>query len=107
MTRLHAKAWLFHRESGFSTAWIGSSNLSRAAMIDGAEWNVRLSAVDNRAILEKFQLTFEQYWQDSLFRPYDPEEFDRAVQAAKRHAAAPFLMFELEPRDHQKEILED
>jgi superfamily II DNA or RNA helicase len=79
-TRLHAKAWLFHRESGFSTALVGSSNLSPSAMLDGCEWNVRLSAVDNRTILDKFAATFEQYWQDTdVFEPYDRARFQEAV----------------------------
>jgi len=44
-TPLHAKAWIFHRESGFTTAVLGSSNLSRRVITDGLEWNLRLSSV--------------------------------------------------------------
>ncbi len=105
-TRLHAKAWLFHRESGFSTATIGSSNLSHAAMLDGVEWNVRVSQVDNPHILEKFRATFEQYWQDPSFAPYDPEEFSAAVRRDQRDRLAPYLKLDIEPRPHQREILD-
>jgi superfamily II DNA or RNA helicase/HKD family nuclease len=106
-TRLHAKAWLFHRDTGYSTAYVGSSNLSAAAMLDGVEWNVRLSAVDNGAILEKFGATFEQYWEDAAFRPFAPSEFDEAVQRSRRAELAPYLVVDVEPRAHQREILED
>jgi superfamily II DNA or RNA helicase len=106
-TRLHAKAWLLHRESGFSTAFVGSSNLSAAAMLDGLEWNVRLSQIDNGAILEKFAATFEQYWQDSAFRVFDRQEFDEAVRRSRRADLAPLLIVDVQPRPHQEEILED
>jgi HKD family nuclease len=105
-TRLHAKAWLFHRDSAFSTATVGSSNLSAAAMLDGLEWNVRLSQIDNGPILEKFRTTFEQYWADPEFQPYDGDQFDEAIGAQKNRAARHLFVFDLSPRPHQTEMLE-
>lgn len=72
-TRLHAKAWLFRRATGFDTAYVGSSNLSRAAMLDGLEWNVRLSRVATPTLTEKFRAVFDTYWNDDTFELYDPD----------------------------------
>lgn len=78
-TRLHAKAWLFHRESGFSTGIVGTSSLSYAALRDGCEWNVRLSNVDNPSILRKFEATFAQYWDEGTFKAYERDRFIRVL----------------------------
>lgn len=72
-TRLHAKAWLFRRNTGYDTAYVGSSNLSRAALLDGVEWNVRLSNVATPSLLHKFEATFDSYWNDGSFERYDPD----------------------------------
>ena len=109
-TRLHAKAWLFHRDTGFSTAYIGSSNLSRAALVDGVEWNVRLSEVSSPDILNKFQATFESYWEDAEYESYetgrDGERFNRAVAATVPTVPLQFLALDVRPYPYQKEILD-
>lgn len=110
-TRLHAKAWFFHRESGYSTAYIGSSNLSSAALVDGLEWNVRLSQAENRAILDKFQGTFESYWEDGEFETYQSgQDKARYLSACRRECttAEPITEYALEVRPYpfQQEILE-
>jgi len=79
-TRLHAKAWLFHRSSGFSTAYIGSSNLTNQAQVTGLEWNVRASGARNPDVIEKMAAVFESYWHSNDFEAYDPDEFDRRTQ---------------------------
>ena len=58
-TRLHAKSWVFHRRSGFSTAYVGSSNLTHSAQVTGLEWNVRVSAARNPDVIDKFGAVFE------------------------------------------------
>lgn len=79
-TRLHAKAWIFHRRSGFSTAYVGSSNLTHSAQVTGLEWNVRASAARNPDILDKFEAVFESYWQSQDFVAFDAGEFEELTR---------------------------
>jgi superfamily II DNA or RNA helicase len=76
-TRLHAKAWLFNRKSGFSTAYIGSSNLSHSAMATGLEWNVRVAGATNPDVLAKMQAVFDTYWESGDFVDFERDEFVR------------------------------
>lgn len=109
-TRLHAKAWLFERASGYSTAFIGSSNLTHSAMLDGVEWNVRLAQASTPDLLDKFKAAFDSYWADPDYESYDPardaERFDRAVRVTPQTAEAPILHFDLHPYPFQREMLQ-
>ncbi len=111
-TRMHAKSWLLHRNSGFSTAFIGSSNMSAAALQEGLEWNVRISAVENKSILESFQATFDGYWEDSEFQAWSEkirEQFRAVINEEKyggQSGDAPLLGLDLRPYPCQEEILE-
>ena len=115
-TRLHAKAWLFHRASGASTAYIGSSNLSAAALLDGLEWNVRLAALETPAMLSKFQNTFDTYWEEGEFEPYaataeQQARLDHQLAVARGDdptaggSALP-VWFDLRPYAYQREMLD-
>ncbi|MCA9543799.1 MAG: DUF3427 domain-containing protein, partial [Myxococcales bacterium] len=104
-TRLHAKAWILKRHSGFSTAFVGSSNLSKSALHSGLEWNVRLSAVENRAVLAELQGMFDHYWGDPDFQPYERAQF-LVARKAERGSDALHTVFALRPRPFQRDILE-
>ena len=112
-TRLHAKAWVLHRNSGFSTAFLGSSNLSRQALVDGLEWNVRLASEHAPDLVRKMAQSFEAYWADPEFESYDPDRdaarFEAAIgaQSQKPGLDAPILPgLEVAPWPYQTEILE-
>ena len=79
-TRLHAKAWLFHRHRGTTTAYIGSSNLTHSAHVTGLEWNVRVSGLRNPDVVAKMAAVFESYWESGDFLPYDPVVFRERTQ---------------------------
>ncbi|MFK7930259.1 MAG: DUF3427 domain-containing protein [Myxococcota bacterium] len=104
-TRLHAKSWIFHRNSGYSTAFVGSSNLSHTALTAGREWNVRLSQIENRAVLGQLQAAFDNHWSEEDFEVYDPHIF-RETLHAERPRGVLNAVFKLRPRTFQKVILE-
>ena len=78
-TRLHAKSYIFKRENVFTTAYVGSSNMSNVAMTSGLEWNVKLSEKESFEIIAKINATFETYWNDSTFETFDNSEESRKV----------------------------
>lgn len=114
-TRLHAKAWMFHRRTGFSTAYVGSSNLSKAAQVDGLEWNVRLTEVEQAHLLGTFSATFEDYWADPAFEEYQPDrDGTRLSSALKAESGSTPIDLPLNiaavdvlPRWYQAEALEE
>ncbi|HEX6236736.1 MAG TPA: phospholipase D-like domain-containing protein, partial [Acidimicrobiales bacterium] len=117
-TRLHAKAWLFHRATGFTTAYVGSSNLSATAQHHGLEWNVRMSAVGNPELLGKIEASFENYWASPQFEDYlpdrDGDRFDAAIARARgeqRPAEGDGLgdvaFLDVTPKPFQARILEE
>ena len=108
-TRLHAKAYHFKRNSGFSTAYIGSANMSHAAITSGLEWNLKVTAQDMGHILEKFSVEFETYWNSREFIPFDPQHPEilrAAIAHGKERIKGPAVFFDLRPHPFQERILE-
>lgn len=119
-TRLHAKVWIFRRQTGFGSVYVGSANLSNAALTGGMEWTVKSTEATQRDIFEKAVAHFETLWADPEFQSYDPTNPDH-VQALKDALAresmrkkapdqvtsiAPSTWFEIQPKPFQKVILD-
>ena len=108
-TRLHAKTYVFYRETGFTTAYVGSSNLTNAAMSDGLEWNLKLTAVDQPDTLRKINATFDSYWNSNEFEDYTTDDHARLAEALKGESRIdndkPY-MFDIRPYPYQQAILD-
>ncbi len=106
-TRLHAKAWLFKRNSGFSTAFIGSSNLTHSAQVNGLEWNARFSGSRNPDVVNKVDAVFESYWNSGDFVPYNRQQFDERTQHPENSGPQIYLSpIEFRPEPFQERLLE-
>jgi superfamily II DNA or RNA helicase len=106
-TRLHAKAWLFKRNSGFSTAFIGSSNLTHSAQVNGLEWNARFSGSRNPDVVNKVDAVFESYWNSGDFVPYNRQQFDERTRHPENSGPQIYLSpIEFRPEPFQERLLE-
>jgi superfamily II DNA or RNA helicase/HKD family nuclease len=120
-TRLHAKSYIFYRDTGYSTAYIGSSNLSRPAISSGLEWNVKITASDQPDTMRKVGVTFESYWNADEFEPFhqnsqkDEERLSAALSIEKnggmyrndgKSGLAYSNVFTIRPYPFQQQILD-
>jgi len=112
--RLHAKSYLFLRNTGYDTGYIGSANISRSALTNGLEWNIKITTEEIPHIIKKCRSTFKTYWESPEFENYhadDPisrDKLKKAISVARGEIeySTNELFFDIEPLIHQKEMLE-
>ena len=110
LDRLHAKSYLFLRNTGFHTAYVGSSNLSEAALTEGLEWNVKVTQQELPHIIKEIRHTFESYWGNPLFETFvsgrDDERLKEALSGVKTETIDYSVLDLIKAHDYQDEILE-
>lgn len=112
-TRLHAKSYIFHRATGFGSAYIGSANISKAALDDGLEWTAKISQYETAHLWQHTLAAFETHWEDtsefSLLTKENLEEFETALVQEKgiNTEKSDTHFFDLRPFGFQQAILED
>ena len=111
ITRLHAKSYVFYRNTEYTTAYVGSSNMSDAALTSGLEWNMKIAQKDQPETIHKINATFESYWNSREFELYDEEKKDRLRIALRQEkyvgiSDSGILNFDIRPYTYQQEVLD-
>ncbi len=111
-TRLHAKSYIFHRNNGFGTAYIGSSNISAPALTSGLEWNLKISQFESPYLWDKVCATFETYQNTPEFSRYDESSREKLARALTHEAGGDreennaMVFMDVSPYPYQEEILD-
>ena len=109
--RLHAKAYIFLRNTGFNTAYIGSSNISEQALDTGAEWNVKVTQMEQPRMMKTILGAFDASWWAEGYDPFVDGEDNERLKAALNETVDNEIDFTnlkglIRPFDYQQEILE-
>jgi superfamily II DNA or RNA helicase/HKD family nuclease/diadenosine tetraphosphate (Ap4A) HIT family hydrolase len=108
----HPKSYVFHFRDGRGIAFVGSSNLSKAALENGIEWNYRVVRSHDQhgfaAVVEGFDRLFAHSGTRALtrdwVRDYRSRRPNQTLAAAPIDLEAPITDFV--PHEIQKEALE-
>ena len=108
--RLHAKAYIFLRETGFHTAYIGSSNMSKQALDTGTEWNVKVTQMEQPHMMKTITGAFYASWLAEGYETFVNGKDDIRLKTALDEKSDTEIKFNalqlIRPFDYQQEILE-
>lgn len=110
--RLHAKAYIFLRDTKFHTAYIGSSNISKAALTEGLEWNLKVTQIELPQIMSMINNTFETYWENKTFETFCSNRDEDKLKAALGVSEQPTTGIDysvldlMEAREYQNDVLD-
>jgi superfamily II DNA or RNA helicase len=97
ISSFHPKSWRFESKA-FGVAFVGSSNLSRPALEQGIEWNLRVDRDRDAAAYQRVRDAFEELWR--LGRRLDSEWIADYAKRARR------VMLPAPAGEVEEEILE-
>jgi superfamily II DNA or RNA helicase len=80
-------------------------------LTNGLEWNLKVTTKEVGHTIDKFQKTFETYWQDNEFELFDISHDSEKLRTALKKERIfernnPALYFDIKPYPFQEEILE-